>query len=229
LAAPEAAAGLAATSAAAPEEGAEEEEGAVKPQAEGAEEGSGEAQGPLKKLTPEEEEEVRKLSQRDREVKAHEQAHVAAGGGLTGSPSYDYQTGPDGQRYAVGGEVSISRGGGSSNTEQALRDAETVKRAALAPAQPSGQDMSVAAKADADIHKLQAQKAEEARAEMSGQGEDQGDDQGDGQVAGGAAGAGSVQNQTPANGTDLSSQVAGAYAAVKLGFQNSVRPLLARV
>ncbi|MDV7392559.1 putative metalloprotease CJM1_0395 family protein, partial [Arthrospira platensis SPKY1] len=52
--------------------------------------------------------ELQQLQQRDREVRAHEMAHVAAGAGLvTRGASYTYQTGPDGQRYAIGGEVSI--------------------------------------------------------------------------------------------------------------------------
>ena len=44
----------------------------------------------------------------DREERQHEQAHLsAAGGHARGGPSYQYETGPDGKRYAVGGEVSI--------------------------------------------------------------------------------------------------------------------------
>ena len=87
---------------------------------------------------------------------------MAASGGLAGTPSYDYQTGPDGRRYAVGGEVGIRRGG-PSNTDQALREAEAVKRGVTPPAQPSGQDMAVAARAEADIQRLRAKKDEEAR------------------------------------------------------------------
>lgn len=49
-----------------------------------------------------------KLQQRDAKVKAHEQAHVRAAGGQAGTPTYTYQTGPDGQKYAIGGSVNIS-------------------------------------------------------------------------------------------------------------------------
>ena len=59
-------------------------------------------------LTEEEKREVEDLQKKDREVKAHEMAHVAAGGGVVrGAPIYEYQTGPDGKRYAVGGHVNI--------------------------------------------------------------------------------------------------------------------------
>jgi hypothetical protein len=47
---------------------------------------------------------VHELGARDREVRAHEAAHAAAGGALAGVPHYDYVTGPDGRRYAAGGE-----------------------------------------------------------------------------------------------------------------------------
>lgn len=91
---------------------------------------------------------LKELKQRDREVRSHEQAHVAAGGSAIASgPRYTLQKGPDGQMYAIGGEVSIdtSKVGGDP---QATKDkARSVRQAALAPANPSGQDMIVAAKA----------------------------------------------------------------------------------
>jgi hypothetical protein len=47
----------------------------------------------------------------DRHVRAHEQAHLAAAGAYaTGGPSYSYAIGPDGQRYAVAGEVNLDTG-----------------------------------------------------------------------------------------------------------------------
>ena len=55
---------------------------------------------------------IGELQTRDRAVHSHEMAHMAAGAGLvTRSASYTYQTGPDGQRYAVGGEVGIDVSG----------------------------------------------------------------------------------------------------------------------
>jgi|GEM_PF-4366859 len=59
-------------------------------------------------LTEQEQREVQELKTRDREVRQHEQAHMAAAGGhARGGPSYEYTTGPDNRRYAIGGEVSI--------------------------------------------------------------------------------------------------------------------------
>lgn len=102
---------------------------------------------------------LQQLQQRDREVRAHEMAHVAAGAGLvTRGASYSYQTGPDGQRYAIGGEVGIDTSPGGT-PEESLAKAERIRAAALAPAEPSGQDRQVAAQA--------ARMASEARMEIA--------------------------------------------------------------
>jgi hypothetical protein len=70
---------------------------------------------------------------------------VAAGGQyVRGGPTYQYQTGPDGKQYAVGGEVSIDTSAVSGDPEASIAKAQTVRRAALAPADPSGADRSVA-------------------------------------------------------------------------------------
>jgi hypothetical protein len=59
-------------------------------------------------LTEAEQEQLRQLKGCDAEVRQHEQAYVnAAGPYVKSGPHYDYQTGPDGQRYAVGGEVEL--------------------------------------------------------------------------------------------------------------------------
>lgn len=111
--------------------------------------------------------EIMELAARDREVKAHEQAHAAAGGQYAGAPSYQYERGPNGVSYAVSGEVAISAPA-NTNSEQALQAAEQVRRAALAPAQPSAQDISVAAQASktaASIRADMSQQATEARIE----------------------------------------------------------------
>lgn len=88
---------------------------------------------------------IKELSARDREVRNHEQAHAAVGGQYAGAPSYTYQKGPDGVNYAVGGEVSIDTSPIPGNPEATLNKAAQVKRAALAPAEPSAQDRKVAA------------------------------------------------------------------------------------
>lgn len=108
--------------------------------------------------------EVDELKRRDQEVRAHEQAHASVGGQYAGSPSYDYQTGPDGRQYAVGGEVSIDISEERS-PEDTLRKMQQVRAAALAPAEPSAQDLRVASEA--------TQKAVEARGEISQQAQEE--------------------------------------------------------
>lgn len=95
----------------------------------------------------------------DRAVRAHEAAHMAAGGSLiTSGASFKYETGPDGQRYAVAGDVGIDTSKGRT-PEDTLARAQQIRAAALAPADPSGQDRAVAAAA--------GQMATEARAEIA--------------------------------------------------------------
>ena len=120
--------------------------------------------GEPKELTQEEKAQIAKLQARDREVRAHEQAHAAVGGGLAGAPSYTYQQGPDGKQYAVGGEVSIKASTGGGSPRAAIQQLQQMARAALAPANPSGQDRAVAAAAQQQIAQLQAQLAQESRA-----------------------------------------------------------------
>jgi hypothetical protein len=99
-------------------------------------------------LSQEELQEISKLQARDKEVKAHEQAHIAAGGQyVRGGAHFEYQTGPDGEKYAVGGEVSIDVSKESGDPQATIAKMQVVIRAALAPANPSSQDRSVAAQA----------------------------------------------------------------------------------
>ncbi len=103
---------------------------------------------PEGELTEAEQLEVEELRRRDAEVKAHEQAHTAAAGNLAQSgASFDYETGPDGKRYAVGGEVSIDTSAVAGDPQATLLKAQKIRRAASAPADPSSQDRSVAAQA----------------------------------------------------------------------------------
>jgi hypothetical protein len=91
-----------------------------------------------------------KLKSRDQEVRRHEQAHLSAAGGLaSGGANFSYQTGPDGKRYAVGGEVNIDTSPVPGDPHATLRKAQQIRRAALAPADPSPQDRAVAASASA--------------------------------------------------------------------------------
>ncbi|MFC3153516.1 putative metalloprotease CJM1_0395 family protein [Litoribrevibacter euphylliae] len=117
-------------------------------------------------LTEQELQQVRKLAARDREVRAHEQAHQSAGGQYTGAASFTYQRGPDGLNYAIGGEVSIDASKVTGDPQATIEKAEVVRRAALAPAEPSAQDRQVAAQASQVKLEAQAELAE-LRAEAS--------------------------------------------------------------
>ncbi len=94
--------------------------------------------------------EISRLKARDAEVRAHEMAHLsAAGGHALGGPQYDYKTGPDGKQYAVGGRVRIDVSEVVGDPAATILKARTIRRAALAPSKPSGQDHRVAARAAA--------------------------------------------------------------------------------
>ncbi|RTE65166.1 catalase [Amphritea opalescens] len=108
-----------------------------------------------------ESQQVAELATRDAEVRQHELTHAAAGGQYAGAPTFEYQRGPDGRLYAVGGEVSIDTSSVPDDPQATLEKAEVIMRAALAVAEPSSQDRSVAAQA--------AAMASEARAELARQ------------------------------------------------------------
>ncbi len=119
-------------------------------------------------LSEEEKRQVQELSKRDQEVRAHEMAHVAAAGQYAqGGANFEFQTGPDGKRYAVGGEVSIDTSAVPDNPEATVRKMQVVKRAALAPSQPSGQDRAVAAQASQKEIKARQEMHDESSEEMS--------------------------------------------------------------
>jgi hypothetical protein len=108
-----------------------------------------ETSSPASELTPAEQKVIQQLRQRDQEVKTHEMAHLAnAGQHARGGPTYTYQQGPDGRRYAVGGEVPIDISK-EKTPEATVEKMRAVKRAALAPAEPSSADRSIAAAASA--------------------------------------------------------------------------------
>ena len=120
---------------------------------------------------------VEELQKVDAEVRAHEMAHIAAGGEyITSGATFSYQQGPDGKNYAVGGEVSIDTSPVPGDPEATLQKMQRVRAAALAPAQPSSQDLKVAsnaasltAKAMAEITQLMAdEQAKQMETAVSG-------------------------------------------------------------
>ena len=102
-------------------------------------------------LTEEEHQKVEELKRRDAEVRAHEQAHAAVGGAHAGAPRFRFVRGPDGKFYAVAGEVTIDTSAVPGNPQATIRKMQQVKRAALAPQEPSAQDRRVAAEAERKI------------------------------------------------------------------------------
>ncbi len=109
---------------------------------------------------------VAKLVARDREVRSHEAAHAAVGAQYAGSPSLTYRKGPDGVSYATGGEVSIDTSAVSGDPQATLQKAEIIRAAALAPTQPSAQDMRVASKATVMAAKARSELAGQASEEL---------------------------------------------------------------
>ena len=122
--------------------------------------GSGKAGGgDSMELSPEAKKMVAELKARDQQVRAHEAAHLAAGAGIAkGGAQFTTQRGPDGNMYAIGGEVPIDAGAVPGDPRATLAKAQQISAAALAPADPSPQDRAVAAQA--------RQMAAQASAEM---------------------------------------------------------------
>jgi len=119
-------------------------------------------------LSPEEQGVVNELRNRDREVRAHEQAHVSAGGAyIRGGVSYTYQRGPDNKSYAVGGEVGIDTAP-EDDAGATITKMQAVRAAALAPSDPSAQDRAVAAAAAGNESLARADLAAEKRNENEG-------------------------------------------------------------
>jgi len=106
-----------------------------------------------------EQRELAELQKRDAEVKAHEAAHASVGGQLASGPSYSFDLGPDGQQYAVGGEVQIDLSPVPGDPRATIIKMQQVKAAALAPSEPSSADRQVAAEAARRITEAQAELA----------------------------------------------------------------------
>ena len=101
------------------------------------------------------------LKKRDAEVRAHEQAHASVGGDLAAAPSYEFELGPDGKQYAVGGEVNIDLAMVPGDPQATIVKMQKVRAAALAPADPSSADRSVASEATKRILQAQTELAQQ--------------------------------------------------------------------
>ncbi len=157
--------------------------------------GSGATSSDRRTLTPAQQRQVAALRARDAQVRTHEAAHEAAGAGLTGPPSFTYVVGPDGRTYVTGGDVTILLPGGGTPAEQ-IQEARQVRAAALAPSDPSGQDLAVAAQAA----EMEAQAEWALRQQTAA-------------AAGAGASSGSAASGSAASGTGQSGAGASAGAA----------------
>ena len=116
--------------------------------------------GPPNQLSQQQKDIVQKLQTRDSHVRAHEAAHMAVAGAYArGGVSFDFETGPDGKAYAVGGEIQLDTSPVPNDPQATIAKAEIIKAGALAPSDPSAADISVAAGA--------SQMETEARAELA--------------------------------------------------------------
>jgi hypothetical protein len=144
-------------------------------------------------LSEAEKKQVAEMKKRDAEVRAHEQAHATAGGPYAGAAQLQYETGPDGAQYAVSGHVSIDVSPVSGDPKATIQKMQVVKQAANAPADPSAQDHSVAAKADQEIRAAREELSRQ-RTEGGEDGNSAGpDDNGAGRAESAAPGSGGTQ------------------------------------
>ena len=116
-------------------------------------------------LTTQEKAELTKLKAIDAKVRAHEAAHQS-GPAASGGASLTYSKGADGIMYAVAGEVPVRIDTGSS-PQETISNMQGVIATALAPADPSPQDLSIASKARVLLMKAQQEFAQEIQEKIS--------------------------------------------------------------
>ena len=85
-----------------------------------------------------------RLESRDRDVRAHELAHYHAGQPYSRAPEYFFVTGPGGRQFAVGGLTPMESALDPGNHATALAKLRILRRAVLAPTDPSPRDREVA-------------------------------------------------------------------------------------
>ncbi|WP_342455078.1 putative metalloprotease CJM1_0395 family protein [Shewanella septentrionalis] len=106
------------------------------------------------------------LKARDSEVKAHEHAHATVGGQYAQSPSFKYEKGADGQRYATDGEVQIDVSAVGGDPLATINKMKQVYAAAMAPVDPSSADIRVAAEALQKMNEAKLKLAEERQQQI---------------------------------------------------------------
>jgi hypothetical protein len=91
---------------------------------------------------------IDRLEMRHGDVLSHEAAHLGAAGAYAkGGASYTFQIGPDGKAYAIGGEVKVDMSPIPGNPSATIAKMIAIRSAALAPSDPSPEDLAVASRA----------------------------------------------------------------------------------
>ncbi len=181
-------------------------------------------------LSDEEMAQVRELANRDREVRSHEQAHKSVGGQYSGGMSFSYQQGPDGQRYAIGGEVGIDVSP-EQTPEATIAKMQQVRAAAMAPADPSPQDHAVASSAMATESQARAESASQnnpANADNGGEGESGGETSGTGEAEAAAGQSGAASSASSSSAVDRAEQAASSGGTQTLSANRFVNAYAAR-
>jgi len=112
-----------------------------------------------------------KLRGADTKVKTHEKRHLAVLGGLAASGiQYSYITGPNGQRFAVGGSIAVDLEPVHGNPRATIDKAQRIHLAAIAVGDSSAADLRVAAKA----YRMEQEARDELREERMEEGEKSG-------------------------------------------------------
>lgn len=98
---------------------------------------------------------LEKFKRTDAQVRSHEQVHATIG--QTTSPiSYNYQKGPDGKMYAVGGSVRFDTSIPDDPKSAAFK-LDQLSKAAAGPTDPSGADTTIASQSNLNKILLQLQ------------------------------------------------------------------------
>ncbi|MGE6513725.1 putative metalloprotease CJM1_0395 family protein [Lysinibacillus sphaericus] len=107
-----------------------------------------------KEVKPQQRALISDLQQTEKNVRAHEQVYKAVGGDKTETFSYTQSTELAGKLNSSDEEVAITDDAGIA-PDETLQILEQVRSAALAPVNPSSQDLRLAAFADAQIQQMQ--------------------------------------------------------------------------
>jgi len=98
---------------------------------------------------------LEKFKQADANIRSHEQVHASIGQ-TTAPISYNYQKGPDGKMYAVGGSVRLDTSIPSDPKAAAFK-LDQIQKAAIGTADASGADMGIATQSNLNKILLQLQ------------------------------------------------------------------------